>query len=328
MVCSLRKCKVHKSFHSHASTLLRGLIKEVQATAPTLLVLAAGLGSRFGGDKQFTALGPRGETLMDYAIFDAARTGIDRAVLIVRPEALGLLPSLRRRYGGSVEVSAVAQRLDDLPVGVSLPAGRARPWGTAHAIRAARQAVDGPFIVVNGDDFYGAESYRALVDSRRADRGAPAVWHLAGFGIRETLSPSGPVNRAVCHIGADGTLTSLDEVRGIQDRGDGVLRGGADPQRVIPGDAVVSMNMWGLTMEIFDVIEQVFEEFLARADLARDECYLPEAVAVAIAQGRRVQVLKAASQWCGVTFPEDAPHVRAHLAALTARGDYPAPLGP
>ena len=265
---------------------------------------------------------------MDYAIFDAARAGIDRTVLIVRPEALALLPSLQGRYRGSMEVRAVPQRLDDLPAGTGLSAGRARPWGTAHAIRAARLAVDGPFIVVNGDDFYGAQPYLALVNARRADRGAPATWHLAGFGIRETLSPSGPVNRAVCHIGADGTLTSLDEVRGIQDGGDGVPRGGAHSQHVIPGDAVVSMNMWGLTPEIFDVIEQVFEEFLARADLARDECYLPEAIAVAIAQGRRVQVLKAASQWCGVTFPEDAPRVRAHLTALAARGDYPAPLWP
>lgn len=265
---------------------------------------------------------------MDYAIFDAARAGIDRTVLIVRPEALHVLPALQRRYGGSMEVRAVAQRLDDLPAGTRPPAGRARPWGTAHAIRAARPTVDGPVIVVNGDDFYGAQPYRALVDARRADRGAPAVWHLAGFAIRDTLSPSGPVNRAVCHVDADGTLTSLDEVRGIREGGDGVLRGGADFPRVIPGDAVVSMNMWGLTAEIFEVIELAFEAFLKRSDVARDEYYLPEAIAVAIARGRKVQVLPAASAWCGVTFPEDAPLVRAHLAALVERGDYPAPLWP
>ena len=328
MVCSLRKCKVHKSFHSHASTLLRGPFKEVFATAPTLVVLAAGLGSRFGGDKQFTALGPRGETLMDYAIFDAARAGIDRVVLIVRPDALALLPGLQRRYGASMEVSAVTQRLDDLPAGTSLPEGRARPWGTAHAIRAAWPAVDGPFIVVNGDDFYGAAPYRALVEARHGDRGATAAWHLAGFRIEDTLSPSGPVNRAVCRIDADGTLTGLDEVRGIHAEGDGTLWGGAPLQRIIPGDAVVSMNMWGLTPTVFDVIERAFKAFLTRADLTCDEYYLPEAIAVALAEGQKVKVLPASSQWCGVTFPEDATVVRAHLARLAARGDYPAPLWP
>jgi MobA-like NTP transferase domain len=328
MVCSLRKCKLHKSFHSHASTLLRGPLQEVSATAPSLVVLAAGLGSRFGGDKQFTALGPRGEALMDYAIFDAVRAGITRVLLIVRPEALAMLPSLQRRYGESIDVSAVAQRLDDLPAGTSLPAGRTRPWGTAHAIRAARPEMNGPFIVVNGDDFYGAEPYRTLVAARRADRGASATWHLAGFRIVDTLSPSGPVNRAVCRVEADGTLAGLSEVRGIHTNGDGVLRGGAPLQRIVPDDAVVSMNMWGLTPEIFDVIEPAFKEFLTRADLDRDEYYLPEAIADALGRGRRVQVLPALSRWCGVTFPEDADLVRAHLAGLAAGGEYPAPLWP
>jgi hypothetical protein len=295
--------------------------------APTLVVLAAGMGTRFGGDKQFTALGPRGETLMDYAMFDAVRAGIKRAVLIVRPEALDLVPGLQRRYGGSMEVSVATQRLDDLPAGTALPEGRTRPWGTAHAIRSVREVVTGPFIVVNGDDFYGAQPYQALVDARRGDDARRPTWHLAGFALRDTLSPSGPVNRAVCRIAADGHLLGLDEVRGIHEE-DGVLRGGAPLQRVIDGDAVVSMNMWGLTPEIFDVIDQAFAQFLTIADLTRDEIYLPEAIAAAIAQGRSVRVLRADSQWCGVTFPEDAAPVRARLAALGAGGDYPAPLWP
>jgi hypothetical protein len=312
----------------HASTLLRSIFQGVSAIAPTLVVLAAGLGSRFGGDKQFTALGPRGETLMDYAIFDAARAGVERAVLIVRPEALELLPALQRRYGRALSVSAVAQRLDDLPSGIHLPTGRTRPWGTAHAIRSVREVVTGPFMVVNSDDFYGAQPYQALVDASQADDGKVPTWHLAGFALRDTISPSGPVNRAVCRIAADGQLMELDEVRGIHEEGDGVLRGGAPLQRVIAGDAVVSMNMWGLTAEIFDVIESAFREFLTSADLAGDEYFLPEAIAVAIAQGWRVKVLPAESQWCGVTFPEDAAQVRTHLAMLAARGDYPSPLWP
>ncbi len=285
------------------------------------------MGSRFGGDKQFTALGPRGETLMDYAIFDASRAGVDRVVLIVRPESIGAIPALQRRYGGSVHLTAVAQRLDDVPPGTALPNGRTRPWGTAHAIRSVREVVTGPFIVVNGDDFYGAQPYRALVEARRNDEGRDPAWHLAGFALRDTLSPSGPVNRAVCRIADDGRLLELDEVRGIHEE-DGILRGGAPGQRIIPGDAVVSMNMWGLTPEIFDVIEEAFSAFLTSADLARDEYYLPEAIAEAIGRGRHVQVLPADSAWCGVTFPEDAATVREHLAALAARGEYPAPLWP
>ena len=234
--------------------------------APTLVVLAAGMGSRFGGDKQFTALGPGGETLMDYAIFDAARAGIDRVVLIVRPDALHLAPglagTLRQRRWSSWPPrsgSRISRR-----AGVP-PGGRTRPWGTAQAIWATRAIVDGPFLVVNGDDFYGAAPYARAGGARRRDADE---WHLAGFRLRDTLSPSGPVNRAVCQVDASGYLTGLEEVRGIV----------AAPD----GDAIVSMNMWGLTPEIFPVIEEGLEAFLRRADLTRDEYYLPEAIAEAM----------------------------------------------
>jgi len=269
------------------------------------------MGSRFGGDKQFTTLGPCGETLMDYAIFDAARAGIDRVALIVRPDALHVVPALQARYGAAVEFLAVAQRLEDLPDGGAPPAGRIRPWGTAQAIWATRAIVDGPFLVVNGDDFYGAAPYGALAGARRRDT---TGWQLAGFRLRDTLSPSGPVNRAVCQVDASGYLTGLEEVRGIVTAPD--------------GDATVSMNMWGLTPEIFPVIEKGFKAFLQRADLTRDEYYLPEAIAEAIEAGRKVRVLPAGGDWCGVTFPDDAPAVREHLAALATSGQYPAPLWP
>ena len=311
MLCSLRKCKLHKSFHTHASTLLRGSFRGVFAIAPTLVVLAAGMGSRFGGDKQFTALGPRGETLMDYAIFDAARAGIERVVLIVRPDALPLIPALRARYGHTVEVLAAVQRLDDLPAGFRPPEGRTRPWGTSQAIWATRHLVSGPFLVVNGDDFYGAAPYGALMDARRR---SATEWHLAGFRLRDTLSPSGPVNRAICTVDANGLLTSLEEVRGIVDAAN--------------GDAIVSMNMWGLTPDVFPIIEEGLTRFLRDADLARDEYYLPGAIAEAMAHGGKVRVLPAGSHWCGVTFPQDAPAVREQLAALAASGAYPAPLWP
>jgi NDP-sugar pyrophosphorylase family protein len=269
------------------------------------------MGSRFGGDKQFTALGPHGETLMDYAIFDAARAGIERVVLIVRPDALPLLPSLQARYRSAVDLAAATQRLDDLPAGWGAPEGRTRPWGTSQAIWATRNLVNGPFLVVNGDDFYGAAPWRALVEAREH---SATEWHLAGFRLRDTLSPSGPVNRAVCTVDANGFLTGLEEVRGIVAPTD--------------GDAIVSMNMWGLTPDIFPVIEAGFTHFLQRADLARDEYYLPEAISEAMAQGVRVRVLPAGSHWCGVTFPDDAPAVREQLAVLAASKAYPAPLWP
>ncbi len=292
--------------------------------APTLVVLAAGMGSRFGGDKQFTALGPGGETLMDYAIFDAARAGIRRVVLIVRPEAVGLVAGLQERYRRSVEVLPAVQKLADLPAGFIPPPGRTRPWGTAHAIRAVRHLVDHPFLVVNGDDFYGAAPYRALVE---AGASSPREWQLAGYPIADTLSPTGPVNRALCSVDARGYLTGLAEVRGIARAADGTLHGG-EPEQEVPGNAIVSMNMWGLTPSIFSVIERTLAEFLARADLTRDEYYLPEAIAAAMALGQPVRVLPAGDDWCGVTFPEDAADVRRHLAALAEQGAYPVPLWP
>lgn len=275
------------------------------------MILAAGMGSRFGGDKQFTALGPHGETLMDYAVLDAARAGVERVVLIVRPESLPLIAGLRARYGSAVEVVGTPQRLDDLPSGLRPPASRTRPWGTSQAIWCTRNVVTGPFLVVNGDDFYGAGPYHALVEARRHSAGE---WHLAGYPLRETLSPSGPVNRAVCRIDGNGFLTGLTEVRGI-----------TPP---VDDNAIVSMNLWGLTPAIFAVIEEGLRRFLNDADLVHDEYYLPEAIAEAMAQGQAVRVLPAGSHWCGVTFPQDAPRVREQLAALAATGAYPSPLWP
>lgn len=262
---------------------------------------------------------------MDYAIHDAARAGIGRVVLIVRPDALPLFPSLQARYGKAVELQAVPQRIEDVPDGYGAPGTRTRPWGTAQAIRSIRDVVHGPFLVVNGDDFYGAAPYQALVQARQH---STTEWQLAGFPIRDTLSPSGPVNRAVCSIDAAGFLTGLEEIRGITAAADGTLRGGEDATRPLPPDATVSMNMWGLTPDIFEVIEAGFTRFLQHANLERAEYYLPEAIAEAMLLGQRVRVIPAAAQWCGVTFPEDAAPVRTWLAALAARGGYPAPLWP
>ncbi len=314
--------------HAGLNVLNKGT-EEDFTTVPALVLLAAGLGSRFGGEKQFATLGPSGETLMDYALYDAVRAGIKQAVIIVQPQALAALPTLQRRYGGSIDVRMVAQRLDDLPPGFSAPSGRDRPWGTAHALRAVRRAVDGPFIVVNSDDFYGAHPYRALVAARGGGGHDPATWHLAGFALRDTLSPSGPVNRAVCHVGAGGTLVGLEEVRDISPTVDDALQGTVNGQvRSLAPTATVSMNMWGLSSACFDILDRSFTDFLTQADRSLGEYLLPDMVGAAIAQGVTVEVLPAQSRWCGVTFPEDAVSVRDHLADLTVRGEYPTPLWP
>jgi hypothetical protein len=301
-------------------------VPEVPSPDLTLVVLAAGLGSRFGGDKQFAELGPAGETLMDYAVFDAARAGIERVVLVLREESLAHLPALRQRYGHRVQLDAITQKLTDLPSGTEPPIHRRRPWGTAQAILSARAAVSGPFLVVNADDFYGAGAYREMARARREDA---VTWHLAGFPLAATLSPSGPVNRAVCELDARGLLFGLSEVRGITRGADDVIRGGSAAARTpFPPDATVSMNMWGLTAAAFDPLERSFADFLMSADLEADEHYLPDAVAHAMSAGHDVRVIPVPSDWCGVTYPADAPAARQHLDRLTSRGDYPSPLWP
>lgn len=300
---------------------------EAPATAPSLVVLAAGLGSRFGGDKQFSALGPRGETLMDYAVFDAARAGIDRVVVILREASLGQLPALQLRYGARVEVAAAVQRLEDVPAGTALPRDRVRPWGSAQALLAARDVAGSAFLVVNGDDFYGRDAYRQLVAARAADA---TRWHLAGFRLGDTLSPQGTVNRAVCAIGPGSELLGLEEVSRIARHAGGRITGEVHGHtRLLAAADVVSMNMWSLTSDLFPVLGRGFSTFLAQhADLERGEYYLPQGIAEGISAGHAVQVLPVAAEWCGVTYKEDADTVRTRLADLTRRGEYPSPLWP
>lgn len=264
---------------------------------------------------------------MDYAVFDAARAGVRRVVVILRESALGQLSSLQARYGGRMEVVGAVQRLDDLPSGMLPPDGRVRPWGSAQALLAARDAAGEAFLVVNGDDFYGRESYQRLIAARASD---PAGrWHLAGFQLGDTLSPQGTVNRAVCAMGQDGELIGLEEVSRIARQENGRLVGEVHGhKRLLAPNDVVSMNMWSLTGAVFPLLQEGFRAFLGRADLERDEYYLPEGIAGGIAAGHAVQVLPASARWCGVTYREDADDVRRHLAELTERGEYPSPLWP
>jgi len=279
---------------------------------PALVVLAAGLGSRFGGDKQTTPLGPGGAALMEYSIFDALRSGFGSAVIVVRA---GMLDSVQKMFNarprGGAPVTCVVQPLEP---------GRRKPWGTAHAVLAAAAAVDGPFAVANADDLYGRESFETLAAFLQRARGSqPPEFAIAGFPMGDTLSDAGPVNRAVCETGAGGRLTSIVE------------RTGLTRERVAAeglGDALVSMNLWGFTHDVFAGLQKTFDGFRrAHAADPAAELYLPEAIRALMGSGgARVRVLRAGGRWCGVTYAADTAVVSAHLAALTAAGEYPRDL--
>jgi hypothetical protein len=287
---------------------------------PALVVLAAGMGSRFGGPKQFEAVGPRGATLMDYAIFDARRAGFGDILLVTRPGMDATLP-IASRWSARI----VHQRPDDLPEGTHLQAVRSKPWGTAHAVLAAARDIPGPFAVVNADDFYGAQAYQAVGRFLRAETAtSPPCWAVAAYRLEDTVPTGAGVNRAVCRV-EDGWLASLEEVTGIVPAPSGGFVGrGSQGAVTVPGEALVSMNMWAFTADVTLVLRRAFEAFIGRADLARDELLLPSVVQEAIARKQaRVRVLDAGGQWFGMTHPDDRARVASALASLVAAGRYP-----
>lgn len=297
----------------------------------TLLVLAAGMGSRYGGLKQLDPMGPHGETVMDYAIFDALRAGFSRVVFVIRRDfEEPFKEQVLSRYEGRVDVSYCFQDMHELPGGFTVPEGRTKPWGTTHAILAARDVVREPFAAINADDFYGRDSYRVLhaflADSARgAD---PHRYCMIGFTLRHTVSLHGTVARGVCVTDVNGHLRSIRELTKIAPVGDHIENLASDPPEVFTGDEPVSMNMWGFTPGLFPQIEKVFVEFLEREGQSlTSECYIPATVDVLIARGECiVDVLPTTSQWFGVTYREDKPNVVDAMARLTESGEYPSPL--
>ena len=294
---------------------------------PTLLVLAAGMGSRYGGLKQIDPVGPNGETIIDYSIYDAMRAGFGKVVFVIRHE---MEESFRQIIGAQFEkriaVDYAFQELDKLPPGFVMPAQRTKPWGTAHAVLMAADVVREPFAAINADDFYGAYSYRALAEHLRS---GGADYAMVGFVLRNTLSDFGSVARGICQPDDQDFLKTVTELTKIERDGTGAKN--TDPGGQImrlTGDEPVSMNFWGFHPAIFPQLNDEFARFLRQnAQNVKAEFYIPSAVTELINAGQaRVKLLRTTDSWFGVTYRDDRPRVIESVRQLIARGDYPARL--
>ena len=295
---------------------------------PSLVVLAAGMGSRYGGLKQVDPVGPSGEAILDYSVFDAVRSGFGDIVFVIRRDIEeAFRAQIGSKYEGIVPVGYCHQELDDLPAPFAPPPGRVKPWGTAHAIRAARNAVAGPFAVINADDFYGRDAFARLAEHLAAAR--PMELAMVGYRLELTLSENGTVARGICTITPDGLLDTVEERTKLARSGDVAvdLEDPASPVEV-PLDARVSMNLWGFTPELFGELERMFPEWLAEnCAKEKSEWYIPFVVDALIKSGRATcRVLPVESSWFGVTYREDRPAVVEKIAALTESGEYPRKL--
>lgn len=297
---------------------------------PTLIILAAGMGSRYGGLKQMDGVGPNGETILDYSVYDAIKGGFGKVVFVVRKNfRREFEEKIAAKYDSFIEVGFVEQELDKLPYGFTLAPGREKPWGTAHAMLMAAEIVDTPCAVINADDFYGKESFKVLGQYLTDNAGNKGKYCMVGFYLNKTLSENGEVSRGICTVDSNNCLTTVEEHHKISEH-DGKISGiGMDGMRKeLSQDAYASMNMWGFTPDIFPHTEKLFKEFLKEYGREpKKEFYIPYVVNEAIDKGRcTVEVLSTPDKWFGVTFQEDRPSVVEKLKKMTEEGIYPSPL--
>ena len=297
------------------------------SSKPTLLVLAAGMGSRYGGLKQIEPVGPSGETIIDYSIYDSLRAGFGKLVFVIRRDLEQPFKEIvGQRFEKRLPVEYVFQEMQNLPDGFVAPSGRTKPWGTGHAILCGESVVKEPFVAINADDFYGAQSF-ALLAQHFASGSSDSA--MAGFTLSRTLSEFGSVARGVCDVGADDYLKSIVELTRIERDGAEVKNtDSAGRVTKLTGDEVVSMNFWGFTPEIFPMLRARFSAFLTKhpAD-EKSEFYIPSAVNDLMISGHtRVKVLRTDASWFGVTYRQDHLRVVESIRQLVAKGDYPATL--
>lgn len=297
---------------------------------PTLLVLAAGMGSRYGSLKQMDGLGPCGEAIIDYSIYDAIKAGFGKVVFVIRHSFAEDFRKIfsKDRFGGQIDVEFVYQELDSLPEGYTVPEGREKPWGTNHAVLMAKEVIHEPFAVINSDDFYGREGFMAVAEFLRNAEGKSGQYALVGYYLRNTLSDFGSVSRGCCVADTASCLSEIHERTSISRKPDGKVyyaEEGKDME--ISDNTVVSMNFFGFTPDYFDHSAGLFRTFLDAPSTKTNlkaEFFIPYVADCLIKSGKGVfNVLNCDAKWFGVTYKEDRPHVVAKLEELTEKGIYP-----
>lgn len=319
---------------------------------PTLVILAAGIGSRYGGAKQTEGFGPDGSAILEYAVFDALRAGFGKLVVVIRPDMqASFRETIGRRIEPRIDTRYALQTLEALPSGFVAPAGRSKPWGTGHAVLVAAPLIAEPFVVINADDYYGPSAYRTLAQffaqsggAAGEDAGAAggratglspggraqvSTHALVGYVLRDTLAEAGTVSRGVCRVSADGWLESITEMTRLERAGDDARQIEPDGSaRIVSGQSPVSMNFWGFAPDALDAFARQFEDFLRReAGSHSAEFYIPTVVQELIRSGAaRFRVERSRDPWVGITHREDRPRVQAFLRRQVEQGVYPAEL--
>lgn len=298
----------------------------------TLLIMAAGLGSRFGGDKQIARLGPNGEILLEYSVHDAVQAGFDKVVFVIkRSMEKAFREAIGDKLARKVQVEYAFQEVDSLPGGFVPPEGRTKPYGTVHAVLAAKDTIREPFAVINADDYYGREAFFAMADSLRRLRGSEARASMVAYRLGNTVSENGHVTRGICETDGQGHLLSVTETYHIRPFPDGTIRDTSFREEgdILPSNALVSMNFWGLTPWFFGAAERDLETFLQekKGDPMKKEFPLPAEIdALMHTAGLQVEALSTDSTWFGVTYQADAAHVAQQLKRLHQDGCYPPAL--
>ncbi len=294
---------------------------------PTLLVLAAGMGSRYGGNKQLDAVGPSGETIIDYSIYDAIRAGFGKIVFVIRKD---IEEQVKERFVEKLQdkiiVDYVFQELNDLPEGVKVTPDRKKPWGTSHAILVTKEKINEPFGVINADDYYGVESFKILYDFLTTDKD-PNCYCIVGYKLGNTLSEHGHVNRGVCEVSSDGLLKNIAEVHQIAKTQDGAQAPGTDGSDLIfKGDEIVSMNLFGFKPSCYDFLGKEFRNFVDKYGMdPKSELDIPTSLDRFVKSGDLIiKVLESNERWFGVTYREDKPYVVESIRRMIRKGVYPA----
>jgi len=294
---------------------------------PTLLVLAAGMGTRYGGNKQLDEVGPSGETIIDYSIYDAIRAGFGRIVFVIRRDIEEQVKErFVERLHGKIEVDYVFQEITNLPEGVRVSPERQKPWGTSHAILVAQSKINEPFGVINADDFYGVESFTILHDFLVYDK-EPNNFCIVGYKLGNTLSDHGHVNRGVCQAGEDGLLRNIVETRQIEKTRDGAIAPGPDGQQLhFSGNEIVSMNLWGFKPSCYNFLGKEFRNFIDSYGMdLKSELDIPTSVDKFVKNGEiTIKILMSNERWFGVTYREDKPFVIESIKKMIRKGIYPA----